>query len=277
MDDNHRSLQEAAPRLTLIGAGVMGEAILTSLIATVGRSNVRISDGRPEHGRSVAARHQVEWVEDNVAAVTGADVLVIAVKPQDFDALAAEVGPHLGAETVVVSVAAGVNTARIEASLGRPVPVVRVMPNTPATIGRGVAVLSSGSHAGQAELGLVAELLANTGTVETVPEELQDTVTAVSGSGPAYVFYLIEAMAKAGVEGGLDEQVALRLATQTVAGAAAMAAGSELPPEELRRQVTSPGGTTAAAIEEFTARGVAEGIVSGANRARERSRELGAG
>jgi len=269
--------QESVPTLSLIGVGVMGEAILTSLIAAVGRSNVRVSDGRPSHGREVAARHQVQWVESNLAAVAGCDVVVVAVKPQDFDVLAGEIGPQLREGALVVSVAAGVTTARMIRHLGTHVHTVRVMPNTPATIGRGVCALSPGAGTGERELDLVAELLANTGRVEVVAEELQDTVTAISGSGPAYVFYLIEAMAAAGVEGGLEPDVALRLATQTVAGAAAMAATSEQEPAELRARVTSPGGTTAAALEEFEERGVAAGIIAGARKAWERSKELGAG
>lgn len=268
--------EHSVPTLSLIGAGVMGEAILTSLIAAVGRSHVRVSDGRPEHGREVAERHQVQWADGNVDAVAGCDVVVIAVKPQDFDVLAEQIGPHLRPGAVVVSVAAGVTTARMAARLGTHVRPVRVMPNTPATIGRGVCALSAGSGATEQDLDLVAELLASTGTVEVVDEELQDTVTAISGSGPAYVFYLIEAMTAAGVEGGLPPDVAERLAVQTVAGASAMAATSELDPAELRRRVTSPGGTTAAAIAEFDAKGVTEGIISGARKAWERSKELGA-
>lgn len=270
------TFEQSVPTVSLIGVGVMGEAILTSLIAAVGRSNVRVSDGRPSHGQEVAQRHQVTWVESNADIVQGSDVVVIAVKPQDFDALASEIGPHLLDGAVVASVAAGVTTARMRARLGEKIRTVRVMPNTPATIGRGVCALSPGKGTRPKDLDLVAELLANTGTVEVVAEELQDTVTAISGSGPAYVFYLIEAMEEAGVRGGLTLEVARRLATQTVAGAAAMAASSEDEPAELRRRVTSPGGTTAAALEEFEARGVGEGIISGAQKAWERSKELGA-
>lgn len=271
------TLEQSVPTLSLIGVGVMGEAILSSLIAAVGRSNVRVADGRPEHGREVAQRHQVVWAETNDAAVSGCDVVVIAVKPQDFDALAGQIRDHLKAGVIVVSVAAGVSTAQIRSTLGDHVHAVRVMPNTPATIGRGVCALSPGEGTTERELDLVAELLAGTGTVEIVPEDLQDTVTAVSGSGPAYVFYLIEAMIEAGIAGGLDAEVAAQLATQTVAGAAAMASVSDAPPaKELRRRVTSPGGTTAAAITEFEARGVREGIISGMRKAWERSATLGA-
>ena len=269
------TFEESVPTLSLIGVGVMGEAILTSLIAAVGRSNVRVSDGRADHGHAVAERYGVTWGRTNAETVTGCDVVVIAVKPQDFDTLAAEIRPHLHPGVVVVSVAAGLTTAHMREALGEGVHAVRVMPNTPATIGRGVCAVSAGEGTTERDLDLVAELLSGTGTVEVVAEELQDTVTAVSGSGPAYVFYLIEAMTEAGVEGGLEREVAQRLATQTVAGAAAMAAESEQDPAELRRRVTSPGGTTEAAITEFDARGVRPSIVAGARRAWERSKELG--
>lgn len=268
------TLKESVPTLSLIGAGVMGEAILSSLVAAVGRSNVRISDGRPDHGREVAARHEVTWAATNAEAVSGCDVVIIAVKPQDFDQLASEIGPLLRPGALVASVAAGVTTARMSAELGEHVKTVRVMPNTPATIGRGVCALSPGATTTPEELDLVAELLAGTGTVEIVPEDQQDAVTALSGSGPAYVFYLLEAMTEGGIQGGLDPEVAHRLAIQTVWGAAAMARAGDHDPAELRRRVTSPGGTTAAAIEEFNARGVAEGIISGMRRATERSQEL---
>lgn len=269
------TFEQSVPTLTLIGVGVMGEAILTSFIAAVGRSNVSVCDGRPDHGHEVAQKHDVQWEAQATQAVTDVDVVVIAVKPQDFDALAADIRGHLKPGVLVVSVAAGVTTERMREHLGQGVHTVRVMPNTPATIGRGVCALSAGQGTTDGELDLVAELLANTGTVEVVPEEMQDTVTAISGSGPAYVFYLIEAMAAAGVEGGLQPEQASRLATQTVAGAAAMAASSAETATTLRNQVTSPGGTTAAAIEEFNERGVAEGIISGARKAWERSIELG--
>lgn len=267
--------QQSVPTVSLIGVGVMGEAILESFIAAVGRSNVRITDGRVEHGHEVASRHEVTFAQNNVEAVTDCDVVVIAVKPQDFAGLAQEIRPHLKPGVLAVSVAAGVTTAHMRQGLGDNVRTVRVMPNTPATIGRGVCAVSGGEGSDERDLDLVAELLAGTGTVEVVPEDLQNTVTAISGSGPAYVFYLIEAMTRAGVEGGLHAGVAQRLATQTVAGAAAMAASGEEDPAELRRRVTSPGGTTAAAIAEFDVRGVGEGIIAGARKAWERSQELG--
>lgn len=265
------------PVVALIGSGVMGEAILGSLTSAVGTDRVRICDGRADHGTSVAERHAVRWCESNTAAVEGADVVVLAVKPADIDKLTAEIGPVLGAHTVVVSVAAGISTGRLAAGLARQHPVIRVMPNTPATIGRGMSVMSAGEFADGEDMDLVAELLAGTGRVARVDEAQQDAVTAISGSGPAYVFYLIEAMARAGAVGGLDPELALTLATQTVAGAAAMAADSADHPATLREQVSSPGGTTQAAIGVLDDRDVSGAIEAAARRAWERAAELGRG
>jgi pyrroline-5-carboxylate reductase len=178
---------------------------------------------------------------------------------------------------VVVSVAAGITTAFLADRLPVATRVVRVMPNTPATIGRGIAALSAGAGAGEADLDLVARLLAGTGETVTVPEAQQDVVTAVSGSGPAYVFYLIEAMRDAGVAGGLDPELALTLARHTVAGAAALATAVDDDPQVLRERVTSPGGTTLAAITELDERGVRDAVGAAIRRAAERAAELAAG
>lgn len=268
-------MDQNVPTVALIGTGVMGEAILGSLIAAVGTDRVHVGDGRREHGTAVARRHGVRWCDTNTEAVEGADVIVVAVKPKDVDALLSQIGPALGAGALVVSIAAGITTERLGRGVGPGVPVVRVMPNTPATIGRGMSVMSAGEHASAEHLDLVAELLAGTGRVARVAEDRQDAVTAISGSGPAYVFYLIEAMACAGVEGGLDPEFSLMLARETVAGAAAMAATSEQEPATLRANVTSPGGTTQAAIAELDARDVRGAIGAAARRAWERAAELG--
>lgn len=264
-----------AADVTLIGVGVMGEAVLTSLLSVTGAERVRISDGRPDHGRERAEAHGVRWVERNAEAVAGAGVVVLAVKPKDVARVLAEIGPALGPDALVVSIAAGIPTGFIESRLDGPVPVVRVMPNTPATIGQGVSVLSAGQHASEEHLDLVAELLAGTGTVLRVPESEQDAVTAISGSGPAYVFYLIDALAEAGVLGGLSRATALELATQTVAGAGAMAAASDEHPVVLREKVSSPAGTTVAGVRALDEHGVRAGVVAAVEAARARSVELG--
>ena len=262
--------------VALIGAGVMGEAILTSLVAAVGAHRIRISDGRAEHGRAVARAHRVRWCESNAEAADGVAVVLIAVKPKDVAALAADISPRIAEGTVVVSIAAGITTRFLEARLPAGTPVVRVMPNTPATIGQGVSVLSPGAEASAEHLGLVERLLAGTGTVLQVDERYQDVVTAISGSGPAYVFYVIDALAEAGVVGGLSRDLALELARRTVLGSAAMAVASGEHPAVLRERVSSPGGTTVAAIRELDERGVRAAFIAAAEKAWQRAEELGA-
>lgn len=267
-----------APRdVALVGAGVMGEAVLGSLVAAVGVDRVRITDGRAEHGREVAERHGVRWSDSNGEAADGAGVVVLAVKPKDVAQVCADLSAVLADGALVVSVAAGITTEFLASRLPDGVRTVRVMPNTPATIGRGIAALSAGAGATQDDLALVGRLLAGTGETVVVPEDRQDIVTAVSGSGPAYVFYLLEAMRDAGVAGGLDPDLALRLARHTVAGAAELALVDDADPAVLRERVTSPGGTTLAAITELEQRDVRGAVGEAIRKAWERAAELGQG
>jgi pyrroline-5-carboxylate reductase len=263
------------PTVALVGAGVMGEAVLGSLVAAVGAERVTVTDGREEHGRAVAQRHGVRWAAGNAEAAAGSDVVVLAVKPKDVPGVCADLAGTLSPDALVVSVAAGITTADLAGRLPAGTRVVRVMPNTPATIGRGIAALSAGGAAQQRDLDLVAGLLAGTGETVQVPEAQQDVVTAVSGSGPAYVFYLLEAMRDAGVAGGLEPELALRLARHTVAGAAELALASDQDPAVLRERVTSPGGTTLAAITELDERGVRDAVGHAVRKAWERAAELG--
>ncbi|UFU02512.1 pyrroline-5-carboxylate reductase [Ruania suaedae] len=264
-----------AERITLIGIGVMGEAILTSMLPTVDAGGVRVADGRPEHARARAEALGVQAADGNRDAVAGADVVILAVKPKDIGDVAAEIAPALQPGAVVVSVAAGISTAYLGSRLPAGTAVVRVMPNTPATIGAGVSVLSAGEHATDEHLDQVARLLAGTGAVHRVQETYQDAVTAISGSGPAYVFYLIDALAEAGVLGGLSRDLARELAVQTVAGAGAMAQQTGEHPVVLRERVSSPAGTTVAAIRELDERGVRAAVIAAAETVRLRSIEMG--
>ena len=267
--------EQERPTIALVGAGVMGEAVLGSLVAAVGADRVRVTDGRAEHSQEVARRHGVTWAGSNAEAARGADVAILAVKPKDVAAVCADLSSSLGDSRLVVSIAAGITTAYLAERLPVATRVVRVMPNTPATIGRGIAALSAGGAATPADLDLVSELLAGTGATVQVPESQQDVVTAVSGSGPAYVFYLLEAMRDAGVAGGLDPDLALTLARHTVAGAAELALASDDDPVLLRERVTSPGGTTLAAITELERREVRDAVGHAIRRAWERAAELG--
>lgn len=263
------------PTVTLVGTGVMGEAVLGSLVQAVGAGRVTITDGREDHGRAVARRHGVRWAAGNAEAGAGSDVVVLAVKPKDVAGVCRDLTETLAPGALVVSVAAGITTAYLADRLPTGTRVVRVMPNTPATIGRGIAALSAGGAATETDLDVVADLLAGTGETVRVPEDQQDVVTAVSGSGPAYVFYLLEAMRDAGVAGGLDAELALRLARHTVAGAAELALASDDDPVVLRERVTSPGGTTLAAITELDERGVRDAVGHAARKAWELAAELG--
>jgi pyrroline-5-carboxylate reductase len=203
-------------------------------------------------------------------------VLLVAVKPQDIGTLLGALAPHVDpARHLVVSVAAGIPTARIEAALPAGTPVVRVMPNTPALVDEGMSVLSAGSHAGEGHLDEAEALLSPVGRVRRVPESQQDAVTALSGSGPAYFFYLVEAMVDAGILLGLPRALAADLIVQTALGAAVMLRDSGEHPVQLREAVTSPGGTTIAAIRELERHGVRAALIAAIEAAHTRSVELG--
>jgi pyrroline-5-carboxylate reductase len=200
--------------------------------------------------------------------------VLIAVKPQDIDALLDATAPHLRPGQLVVSVAAGVPTARLEAHLPDGVAVVRAMPNTPALVDEGMAAISPGTHCDDDHLLIAESLLSTTGRVVRVPEKQQDAVTAISGSGPAYLFFVVEAMIEAGVHLGLPRSTATELVVQTVVGSAKLLRETGEHPTVLREQVTSPGGTTAAAIRELESHSVRAAFMTAMEAARNRSREL---
>jgi pyrroline-5-carboxylate reductase len=206
-------------------------------------------------------------------AVSDADVVVLAVKPQDFRAMLAELAPSVRSEALVVSIAAGIPTSVMEELLPG-VAVVRVMPNTPARINRGVAGISAGSACTAADLDLAARLMESVGVVVRVPEALQDAVTAVSGSGPAYVFYLAEAMIAAGVAMGLSPSDARLMTVNTILGAGELMSSSDEDPAVLRANVTSPNGTTAAAIASMQEAQIHDAVITAMTAARDRSIEL---
>ena len=263
-----------AERIAILGGGVMGETLLSAIVSS-GRSpdDVVVSEKSPERADELRAKHGVQVVELR-EAVTGADVVLVVVKPQDVVTVLDEVADVVDAGATVVSLAAGVRIATFEERLPDGVAVVRAMPNTPALVGEGMFGISPGSACDDAKLAMVESLLATGGRVVVVPEEQQDAVTAVSGSGPAYVFYLAEAMIDGGVASGLDRETARTLAEQTIKGAAALLAGSDDEPAELRRRVTSPNGTTHAAITTFDEHGVDAGLRAGVEAAARRSAEL---
>lgn len=255
----------------------MGETVLAAAINTgVAPTGVTVVEPRADRAAELAERYGVVGVDpaEAPAAVATADVVFIVVKPQDVAALLAQVGSDVRPDATVVSFAAGVRTATIESAVPAGVAVVRAMPNTPALVGAGVFGLSAGQHCAPERLALIADLLRQAGQITTVDEAHQDALTAVSGSGPAYVFYLAEAMIAGGIEAGLDPLVARDLTIGTLTGAAALLASGEDDPAELRRRVTSPNGTTAAAIATFDAAGVDAALRAGVVAAARRSAEL---
>jgi pyrroline-5-carboxylate reductase len=264
--------------LAIIGGGKIGEALLSGLLRRSGSGDgpgeILVCERSPQRAAQLAERYGVPAV-DLAEAAARARVLLVAVTPQDIDALLGNLAQHADPDHLVVSVAAGVPTARIEKALAPGVPVVRVMPNTPALVDQGMSVLSAGSHAGEEHLDEAEALLAAVGRVRRVPEDQQDAVTALSGSGPAYFFFLVEAMIDAGILLGLPRTLAADLIVQTALGSAVMLRDSGEHPVQLREAVTSPGGTTIAAIRELERHGVRAALIAAIEAAHARSVELG--
>jgi pyrroline-5-carboxylate reductase len=262
--------------LVFLGAGNMAEALVSGLLACNRwpRARIIVTDIAEERRRLFVEKFGVQAQSDNAAAVAGAAVVVLAVKPQMLAEVFAAIRAALPADALIVSIAAGITTAKIENALGGQVRVVRSMPNTPALVGCGVAAICGGLHAKPADLDTAQDLLSATGEVVRVEEAAMDAVTAVSGSGPAYVFYLMEAMLEAARRMGLAGDVARKLVYTTVKGSAELILRHKLPPEELRARVTSKGGTTAAAIAVKDRREVKAAIIEAMLAAQARAAEL---
>jgi pyrroline-5-carboxylate reductase len=262
--------------VAIIGAGVMGEALLSGLIRG-GRpaADILVGERRPERAKELQDAYAVTTV-DNLAAAA-ADTLLLMIKPQDMSAVLAEIAPALRAGQLIVSVAAGITTATIEESVPDGVAVVRVMPNTPALVDEGMSAICAGSACTEAQLDEAEQLLGSVGRVLRVPEYQLDAVTAVSGSGPAYIFYVVEAMIEAGVHLGLPRGTATELVIQTLVGSATMLRETGTHPTVLREQVTSPAGTTAAALRELDDHKVRAAFIAAMGAARDRSAELAQG
>jgi pyrroline-5-carboxylate reductase len=266
-------------KIAILGGGRIGEALLSGLLSAGWRdpSEVAVTNRSEERVAELHERYGAEATSDNVAAVTGAGVVVIAVKPQDIDALLATIGQHLSTEQTVVSVAAAIPTTHIEERIAEGVPVVRAMPNAPATVHEGMAGICAGAHAGDEQLAAAEELLTHLGRVVRVPETWMDAITAVSGSGPAYFALLAEAMIEAGILLGLSREVSTTLVVQTMFGTAKQLRDQGMHPVELRESVTSPGGTTIAAIRELEQAGVRAAFLNAIQAAMDRARELAEG
>lgn len=257
--------------LTILGAGSMNGSILRGVLAAgTEAGGVRATTRSASSAQALHRETGVEVFagesdpEANRKAVAGADVVLLGVKPYAILDLAREVAPALDPSTVVVSVAAGVTLDALQRALPDGQPVVRCMPNTPSSVGRGALSVTPGEHTSAEQLAQVKDILATVGTVVEVPEHLIRAVTGVSGSGPAYVFYLAEAMQQAGEKLGLDPETARVLAKETVSGAGELLAPDDADPAALRRAVTSPGGTTEQAITTFDEKGLRDIVAAGA-------------
>ena len=263
--------------VAVIGAGVMGETLLSGLVRA-GRlpADLLVGEKRPERARELEERYGVRVVP-NVEAAAQASTLVLVVKPQDMGDVLDELAPVVRPGQLVVSLAAGITTSFMESRLPEGIAVVRVMPNTPALVDEGMAAISRGSHCDESHLAEVESLMAATGRVIRVPERQQDAVTAISGSGPGYIFFVVEAMIEAGVHLGLPRSTAAELVVQTVVGSAKLLRDTGEHPVVLRERVTSPGGTTAAALRELEDHKVRAAFLGAMEAARDRSRALAAG
>ncbi|MGO1694130.1 MAG: pyrroline-5-carboxylate reductase [Arthrobacter sp.] len=268
-------------RLAFIGTGNMNGAILRGILAggfdpRSITATVRGSEKAERLAADTGVRSLATTVDEtaNQQAVAAADIVFVGVKPVGIQDACRDIAASLPAQAVVVSVAAAVTISMIEEALPQGQPVVRAMPNTPMTVGKGVVALAGGTSTGEKDLEAVSALLSEIGMVRIVSEDQIDAVSAVSGSGPAYAFYLAEAMAAAGEELGLEAGLARDLARATVAGAGVMLDEPDADPSALRTAVTSPGGTTQAALEGFDAAGVRAGIGSGVKAATERAAEI---
>ncbi|MGH3440632.1 MAG: pyrroline-5-carboxylate reductase [Nitriliruptorales bacterium] len=266
-------------RLAIIGTGRMGEALLSGLLrsGSVDRDQIVCTARRDERCAEIGRDHGVRATTDNRDAIATAAVVIIAVKPQSCAALLADIGDAFHAGQTVISVVAGIPTATLEAAIDVSLPVVRVMSNVPVQVDEAMSVLSAGAHATEADLEVAEKVLSHVGRVLRLPEHHLDAVTALSGSGPAYFFLLAEAMIDAGILLGLPRDTSTELIVQTMVGSAKMLRDTGRHPVELREMVTSPGGTTIAAIRELEGARVRAALLNAIEAAKLRSEELAGG
>lgn len=262
-------------KVVFIGAGNMAEAIVSGMVAGnfCAPEKIIMTDVRPERLADLENEYGVSTSTDN-RVVKNAEIVVLAVKPQMMIDVLKGIAPVLRRETLVISIAAGITAVKIEASLGGKHRVIRVMPNTPALVGQGASAIAAGTNADEADLEVAEAILGCVGLTVRVKESDLDAVTALSGSGPAYVFYLIEGMLAAAEKMGLDKETARKLALKTVAGAARLMEDSGEDAAALRAKVTSKGGTTEAAVRSLDEAGVKDAIVQALLAAQTRSVEL---
>jgi pyrroline-5-carboxylate reductase len=264
--------------IAFLGAGNMAEALIRGLLhsKTTAPERILATARRPDRARLLQETWGIRALTDNVAACRDADVVILCVKPQVMDRLVEQIAPAVDPTKLIISVAAGVPVEALERKLGAAARVVRAMPNTPALVGRGACAIAAGTHATQEDLDVATSIFDAVGITVTVEENLLDAVTGLSGSGPAYIFLIIEALTDAGVKVGLPRYTALKLAAQTLLGSAELLIQTNAHPGQLKDQVTSPGGTAIAGLHTLEAGGLRTTLINAVEVATRRARELGA-
>jgi pyrroline-5-carboxylate reductase len=262
-----------------VGSGNMGGALIKGLVGAgvVPAEMVWASDARPERLRELEAQYGIRVAAGNAELVRRADVVILAVKPQIMTVVLEDIAPELTRQKLLISLAAGVSTARIRADLGRDARLIRTMPNTPALVLEGVTAIARSPGLEPDDLETAGEIFGAVGRTVVLDEGLMDAVTGLSGSGPAYVAVVVEALADGGVKMGLDRATAMTLATQTVLGAARLLLETGMHPGTLKDMVSSPGGTTITGVAALEQGGLRATLISAVERATQRSRELGKG
>ncbi|MCK4590425.1 MAG: pyrroline-5-carboxylate reductase [Candidatus Latescibacteria bacterium] len=263
-------------RIAIIGAGNMGQALAAGILEAglTSPQEITITDVDTAKLRKIKQNWRVNISGENRKTAEAAQIIILAVKPGVVNRVLEEIAQVLTPQKLLISVAAGVTTSSIEAQLPQQVPVVRVMPNMPALIREGISALCWGKNAKEHHTQLASEILGSVGETVVVEEQQMDAVTGLSGSGPAYVFTLIEALSDGGVKAGLPRKLALKLVVQTVLGAAKMTTQTGEHPAVLREKVTSPGGTTMAALHQLETKGFRDALISAVEAATERSKQL---
>lgn len=265
-------------KIAFIGAGSMAEAVFAGLIQTnfIDKQQIYVSNKENEARlEEIRQKYGVNGTTNKKEAIKDADIVFLAMKPHDMEHALIEIKDYVETDQLFISVIAGKSTSFIQEVLGKEVAVIRSMPNTSATIGQSATAIAKGAFATDQDIQIAEKIFASIGTVTVVEEEEMHIVTAISGSGPAYMYYIVEAMEKAAMEAGLTKETAQQLIAQTLIGAGNMLQQSELSPSQLRINVTSPNGTTAAGLEALQAYKVDEGFIACVHRAKERSEQLG--
>ena len=266
-----------SPTYAFLGCGNMAEALVRGLIsAKIAEPSQLIATARrPERAEELQKSYAIRTLTDNVQACRDADVILLCVKPQALDKVLTQIAPAIDSRKLVISIAAGVPIAALERKLGAGARIVRAMPNTPALVGMGACAVAPGEHATEGDLQLATSLFNAVGITTVVEESLLDAVTGLSGSGPAYIFLIIEALSDAGVKVGLPRYTALKLAAQTVLGSAQLLIQTHAHPGQLKDQVTSPGGTAIAGLHTLEAGGLRTTLINAVEAATRRAKELG--